>query len=581
MAITKIVNLQVDSNLDETTQDVNQLNKAVQNVDKSAEKVGTSLGKAGSAGKSFGAIKDMVTDLNPALSGAEGGFKAILVQMWAIVANPIGAVIAAVVLGLTALYKAFTSTEQGAEKMEQVMSGISAVITVLRDRVLKVGEAIVKFFSGDFKGAIATGKEAVSGFGAEVAREFEEAANATKMLQEVEDAMRELGVSRAKLNRDLARTKEIITDETASYRDKKKAIDEVRAAEQKQTASELEASRKRVQALQVEVSQSEGVSDERRQALADAQSALYALEEQSASNIRSLNRTEARIDKEERAKQLAFQKAILDERSAYLKSTLDYEDSLLKASYKSRQDLNNIELQGSTDKLKKDIELANARSATNLAIANSEKFTFDQRIAAVESREAMENQIVFKSEADRTKFKEENANARMAIDKAETAAKIQMLNAIGTSLNTAADLAGKNTAAGKALAIAATTIDTIQSGVSAFKGMVAAVPGPVGIGLGVVAAAGALASGIASVKKIVAVKVPGGGGGAVPSVGSAPTAGGSAVPNFNVVGNSGVNQLAGALSNREQTPIKTYVVAQDVTSGQSLDRNAISGASLG
>lgn len=581
MAITKIVNLQVDSNLDETTQDVNQLNKAVQNVDKSAEKVGTSLGKAGSAGKSFGAIKDMVTDLNPALAGAEKGFGAVLTQMWAIVANPIGAVIAAVVLGLTALYKAFTSTEQGAEKMEQVMSGISAVITVLRDRVLKVGEAIVKFFSGDFKGAIATGKEAVSGFGAEVAREFEEAANATKMLQEVEDAMRELGVSRAKLNRDLARTKEIITDETASYRDKKKAIDEVRAAEQKQTASELEASRKRVQALQVEVSQSEGVSDERRQALADAQSALYALEEQSASNIRSLNRTEARIDKEERAKQLAFQKAILDERSAYLKSTLDYEDSLLKASYKSRQDLNNIELQGSTDKLKKDIELANARSATNLAIANSEKFTFDQRIAAVESREAMENQIVFKSEADRTKFKEENANARMAIDKAETAAKIQMLNAIGTSLNTAADLAGKNTAAGKALAIAATTIDTIQSGVSAFKGMVAAVPGPVGIGLGVVAAAGALASGIASVKKIVAVKVPGGGGGAVPSVGSAPTAGGSAVPNFNVVGNSGVNQLAGALSNREQTPIKTYVVAQDVTTQQSADRNAISGASLG
>mgnify|MGYP006367593477 FL=1 len=225
--------------------------------------------------------------------------------------------------------------------------------------------------------------------------------------------------------------------------------------------------------------------------------------------------------------------------------------------------------------------MANARSATNLAIANSEKFSFDQRIAAIESREAMENQIVFKSEADRTKFKEENANARMAIDKAETAAKMQMLAAIGTSLNTAADLAGKNTAAGKALAIAATTIDTIQSGVSAFKGMVAAVPGPVGIGLGVVAAAGALASGIASVKKIVAVKVPGGGGGAVPSVGSAPTAGGSAVPNFNVVGNSGVNQLAGALSNREQTPIKTYVVAQDVTSGQSLDRNAISGASLG
>jgi hypothetical protein len=54
-------------------------------------------------------------------------------------------------------------------------------------------------------------------------------------LQEVEDALRGLGETRAKLNRDLAEAKEIITDETASYAEKKKAINDVRTAEGKQT----------------------------------------------------------------------------------------------------------------------------------------------------------------------------------------------------------------------------------------------------------------------------------------------------------------------------------------------------------
>jgi len=84
------------------------------------------------------------------------------------------------------------------------------------------------------------------------------------------------------------------------------------------------------------------------------------------------------------------------------------------------------------------------------------------------------------------------------------------------------------------------------------------------------------------VKKILSVKVPGkgsGGGGNSPSPAGGGTGGGA--PQFNVVGNSGVNQLAGVLGNREQTPVKAYVVPSDVTSGQSLDRNTIRNASIG
>lgn len=72
-----------------------------------------------------------------------------------------------------------------------------------------------------------------------------------------------------------------------------------------------------------------------------------------------------------------------------------------------------------------------------------------------------------------------------------------------------------------------------------------------------------------------------GGGGAAPSMSGGGAVGGGSAPQFNVVGNSGVNQLAGIMATNEQTPVKAYVVPSDVTSGQSLDRNIIRNASLG
>jgi hypothetical protein len=148
---------------------------------------------------------------------------------------------------------------------------------------------------------------------------------------------------------------------------------------------------------------------------------------------------------------------------------------------------------------------------------------------------------------------------------------------MSSGLKTAATLLGESTAAGKAAAIAATTIDTIQSGVSAFKGMVAAVPGPVGIALGAVAAAGALASGYASVKKILAVKTPGGGGGGGGvGGGSAP-----APPQFNIVGQSSTNQLSQTIAGQQNRPIQTYVVGNQVSTQQSLDRNAVATSTFG
>lgn len=75
------------------------------------------------------------------------------------------------------------------------------------------------------------------------------------------------------------------------------------------------------------------------------------------------------------------------------------------------------------------------------------------------------------------------------------------------------------------------------------------------------------------------------GGGSAPSAGGGGGGGGAATapaaPAFNVVGASATNQIAQTIANQQQQPIKAYVVSNDVTTAQSLDRNIISSASIG
>ena len=73
----------------------------------------------------------------------------------------------------------------------------------------------------------------------------------------------------------------------------------------------------------------------------------------------------------------------------------------------------------------------------------------------------------------------------------------------------------------------------------------------------------------------------GGGGGGIPSAGSGAIGGGVQAPSFNIVGDSGTNQIATALGENQNTPTRAYVVSRDITTAQELDRNIESEASIG
>lgn len=86
---------------------------------------------------------------------------------------------------------------------------------------------------------------------------------------------------------------------------------------------------------------------------------------------------------------------------------------------------------------------------------------------------------------------------------------------------------------------------------------------------------------IASVKSAVSATKS-----AASSIGVSGGGGGSAVasptpPAFNIVGASETSQLAQTISDQDDAPIKAFVVSEDVTTAQQMDRNIIEGASLG
>ena len=235
------------------------------------------------------------------------------------------------------------------------------------------------------------------------------------------------------------------------------------------------------------------------------------------------------------------------------------EDELLKLE---RQKLNNeLELEEETRKLTAKRE--NYKQDT-LAYQEAQNELLAYQQANGQKQKTINNSIdKYKKNLEKTTLKRDKENN-------QAKEKIAM-----DSLGAIAGLLGQNSKFGKALAITSAIRDT-YTGVNK-----AIAQGGI---WGVVAGVGVLASGLANVKQITASKEPaapsfatgGGGGGGNVSTPAAP----SLPPAFNIVGASNTNQLADAIGSQSQQPVQAYVVSNDVTTAQSLDRNIIEGASI-
>ena len=199
---------------------------------------------------------------------------------------------------------------------------------------------------------------------------------------------------------------------------------------------------------------------------------------------------------------------------------------------------------------------------------------FDKTIADLDEAEAkrVSDQI-----AETKKKESEASDAAAKIVELESQAKIDATDSYVMAAQAASNLLGRETAAGKALAVATTLASTYTSAQKAYESQLT-IPTPDAPVRAAIAAGVAIASGLANVKQILSVKVAGqsGGGGANGAAG-----GGASSPAFNLTGRSNVNQLQTGIDQQETAPVRAFVVSQDVTSQQAADRATRSQASFG
>ena len=655
MAEKKVIELEIKTNSKKVEKDLKDVGVASKKTSNSVDDLGNSAIKSNEKFGAFGNMKSSITSLVPGLGAVGKGVDGLGLKFMKLLANPIVLLIAGIVAGLTLLFKAFTSTKDGGDQLAQVMAGLSAVVDVVRDRILNVGNAIVKFFSGDFKGALAEGKKAVSGFGDEVSKEFKAAANAAKQLQQVEDAFNRLSVSRAKVNRDLAISKELLTDENASFEDKRKALDKIKKTEGEQTRQELANAKKKYEAIKAQNALSD-TSREDKKKEQDAMIALIALEERSATDRRAINKQEKTLNNQEkaskkeayeaektrRAEALKAEQDLLKQKNDIInkikKADLDYTDTLLTEQEKEKvivarkyEELyaEAIKFELDTTKLKENqtSELAKIdkkyldaqKIATDKANEEKQKAEKEsnEKIALLKKAEQFRLNELTKSEAELKlikldeeykseqllykdnkeilkaldikydKDKQDLENAELARKRENTKKGIDMAMSALSVLNDAIQMgAGKSEKdqrrafkAQKAFNLASAVVNTylaVTGALTAGGNPIKLATGAQFVEAGIAGAMGALQ--IAKIAKTqfeggASVDTSGGGGGGGGGV-TAPT---MSAPQFNVVGQSGVNQLASL----GQQPIQAYVVSGQVTSQQSLDRNRLANATLG
>ncbi len=167
-------------------------------------------------GRTVDQLRAKSAAMKSAVTGINAGTNALKIFKVALISTGIGALIVA----LGSLVAFFTKTERGAEKIERVMAGVGAVISVLTDRIAKLGESVVKFFSGDFRGAFTDAKAAVSGLNEELATEIKLMVDLKRREQELEDARRANRVEDAKNLVKLKEAQLIADDNTKSTKER-------------------------------------------------------------------------------------------------------------------------------------------------------------------------------------------------------------------------------------------------------------------------------------------------------------------------------------------------------------------------
>ena len=533
--------------------------------------------------KSTGGAASALIGLSSGLGKAGKGFKTLdgILKL---------SLLGIIVTGVLALSAAFTRSEEGQEKFQRGMAAINAIVNQVLDgfaslgesiieavtspmkSIEKLGKGILKFLSNPFKAT----KEAIEGVTnsvvtmiVETGKEVAAMDKVTIARQKAHHIERDLMTERAEANREISDIRLQAEDrENKSATERIALLRKAQQLEEDITAKEIVAKQLLIDAQELEMEQGKNTI-QAKDKLAKLQAELINLD---TKKLRSQRLLQTQITTAVREEQ-----AIKDKAAAEAQKVID--DNKAKADKKIEDDkaaeLKRLE---GIKEVQKTFEELQAEEA---AITEEEKAQLDadRAIAELDKLNATEEQkakIVAYWNGQIEKGRDKDAANDEARDKSVANAKMDIAK---QSMALIGQIAGEGSAIGKAMAIGQATISGVEGVQNAFT---TAQDSPITVGFPAypfIQAGLAGAFSAVQIAKIASTKADGKGAAASPRVsGAAAAAVPSMPPEFTTVGASDTNQLASAIG--QQEPVRAFVVSNDVTTAQGLERNIVEGATI-
>ena len=582
--------------------------KGIDDVSNSID--GASAATSGLSGSLDKMTGGAISGFKGVVSGAKKGVMAMKSLKVAIAATGIGAIVLAVV----ALGKAFTSSEEGQNKFAKIMGVIGSITGNLVDILADLGEKLISAFENpkqaliDFGNLIkeniqnriegivefipAVGKAISLAFKGKFKEAGKVAADAAgkvalgveNVTDKIADATNKTGEFIAELQREAVIAGQIADKRAAA--DKKERALIVERAEANRTRAdllekavnkELFTAQERIAFLEQAGQLEDEITNKEIEAAklrydakvaenALAKSTKEDLDEEAALKAKLINLETAKLTKQKlvtsqivaaKKQQEAEEKAIQAEIDKTNAESAAAEQEAIKAEGEARQKILEATLGA------QDLELMKAKDKYQALIEEAEKYGIDTTNLVTAQAEEI-NKINAKYDKEDSDRKKKKAADDKAVQEAT-------LGAISGALGSLSELAGKDAASGKAISAAQAVINTYLGATKAL--------GQGGIA-GPIAAAGVVASGIASIRKIYATKIPAtaGGGGATtprPQV-SVPSI--NPRLSFDTQASDLGNQISQSL---DRSPVRAYVVNQDVQTAEKMDRKIKETATIG
>jgi hypothetical protein len=550
-------------NLDLTTKEGQKTQKEyIAQINKNTEFIKQNSDAAIQQKMNIGNYKSALDLLPASLKNTASGFQAAGAAAKMFLANPIVLAIAAIVGAVVELIKAFKNTEEGGDRLKKKFDQIKAVVDVLKDRIENFALGLAKVFSGEKK--LKDLKGTFAGIGDEIARDVRLAGELRDMLEELENKEIDLLVVSAARRSEINRLRELAADQNKTEAERitllqraTRLIEEEAKAQQDvlltKIANELgttdlvkvqeRLNQVREEGKQItldELGLSNSTNEDRKRVneliaqYIDLEGQASMQKKEMASQISGLLKKEMTDREKQLAEENEVTRKYYDEQYKMAEAEMLAEVELERKKIEEKEALRLAEI---AKQKQWDDELAAFRAekafidADNRRIAREVEMNdrFQAELDLLAREQEAEIQAALKTGADVSLITRKFAAIEKQVEREKQKAKLDIVADFAGSL---AQLFGEETKLGKAAAITQTVINTYKGAMSAY----ADTPG--GPILKGIAAASAIATGIAAVRNIMKAG-KGGSGGA----------------------DASISGIAGAGSNSQMTtvPQSTYV----------------------